>query len=291
MDPQVWKDIRARIKLHARKFKRLPRTEYPDWLIALMACWHTAHDRPMYWACRRENYPRWMRIKKLPSPSQFSRRVATPRCRRIFERVHLDLAGTAAPGLSYFDGKPLTVGVASKDLDAKRGHVMGGFAKGYKLHVWATEDRRIPVFCVESLNRGEPLVAQAMARQLPEFSHRALVLADSAYDSAALYNALAIKNAALLVRPRGYATHRVTLSQSGPFRREMLDVWKKNRALAEMVYKGRIGVEGILSSLTCGAEGLGPLPAWIRTLPRVRRWVGIKIILYHARLIHQRRGF
>ena len=34
--------------------------------------------------------------------------------------------------------------------------------------------------------------------------------------------------------------------------------------------------------------GLGPLPPWVRTLERARRWVGAKLILHHARLAVKR---
>lgn len=32
-------------------------------------------------------------------------------------------------------------------------------------------------------------------------------------------------------------------------------------------------------------DGLGPLPARVRSLPRVRRRIGAKLILHHARLL------
>jgi hypothetical protein len=41
--------------------------------------------------------------------------------------------------------------------------------------------------------------------------------------------------------------------------------------------------DGTGAALLSGG-GLGPLPAWIRRLERTRRWVGCKIVLYHARL-------
>jgi len=285
MDQVQWKNILRLVKRHARRLEPLPRAVFKDWQIVAMALWHTAHDRPMCWACDRRNYPRWARLGQMPSCSQFSRRVATGRCRQVLQWVHEESASVhTVTALSYLDGKPLTVGVASKDPDAKRGHVMGGFAKGYKLHAWVTEDRRIPVFSVQSLNRGEQPVAEEMVRHMPVFSARSLVLADSSYDSTALYNLLAAKNAALLVKPRGIARHPKTREQSGPYRREMVDLWDKTPALPRMVYKGRIHVEGSLSNLTCYGGGLGPLPAWVRGLERVTRWVGCKIILYHMRL-------
>ena len=285
MDQVQWKNILALVKRHARRLQPLRNAKIKDWVIIAMVLWHTAHDRPMCWACDLRNYPRWFKPRRLASCSQFTRRVAMDRCRRVLQWMHEESAGIqTATALSYLDGKPLTVGVASKDPDARRGHVMGGFAKGYKLHAWVTEDRRVPVFSVQSLNRGEQPVAEALVEHMPMFPDRALVLADSSYDSVAIYNRLAARNAALLVKPRGIARHPKTRKQSGPYRREMVDLWDKTPGLPRMVYKARIHVEGAPSNLTCYGGGLGPLPAWVRTLPRVTRWVGCKIILYHVRL-------
>ena len=285
MDRTTWKAVLVIVKQESRKLKRLPKTTYADWLIVAMLLWHTAHDRPKYWACDRANYRPWFRPRNLPSNSQFARRIKSKRCLDILQAVHLKTAQIDQPtSLSYLDGKPLVVGAASKDLDAKSGHVMGGFAKGYKLHIWATQDRRIPLFSVQSLNRGEQPVAEAMIAHMPLLSDQSLVLADSNYDATKLYHALAQRNGALLVKPRGFAKHPKTLEQSGPYRREALALWTTLAPVARMVYKERIHVEGVLSNLTCYAGGLGPLPAWVRTISRVRQWVGAKIILYHVRL-------
>jgi hypothetical protein len=43
-------------------------------------------------------------------------------------------------------------------------------------------------------------------------------------------------------------------------------------------------IERVFGVLSCTAGGLAGLPAWVRGLERVRRWVGVKIILYNARL-------
>jgi hypothetical protein len=286
MERELWQRCIVIVKRQARKLGRLPKATYRDWLIVAMSLWHTAHDRPMCWACAPENYRPWFRPRRLPSISQFTRRVAGRRCQQILQAVHAETARLGWPAtVSYLDGKPLTVGVASKDWEAKRGHVMGGFAKGYKVHVWATEDRRIPVFSVQSLNRHESPVAEAMLAQVPVLSDQAVILADSNYDATRLYGAAAARNGALVVKPRGIAKHPKTLEQSGPYRREAIAQWGEARQpVVRMVYKDRIKVEGILSSLTCYGGGLGPLPAWVRTLKRVTRWVGIKIILYHVRL-------
>ena len=41
----------------------------------------------------------------------------------------------------YLDGKPLTVSPVSKDPQAARGKITGGFAKGYKLYAFVNEQR------------------------------------------------------------------------------------------------------------------------------------------------------
>jgi len=262
-------------------------------LIVSIYLWSVMHDRTLSWACDRSNYRKPFRPRKLPSVSQLSRRIRTQRCQKLLQAVHDELGDLKTPtSISYLDGKPLTVGVASKDAQARRGHVMGGFAKGYKVHICSTSDRRIPLWSVQSLNCGETLAAEALIAHMPMFSSQALVLGDGAYDSQRLYNALALKNAALLARPRGMNLKDIEAwkkgrhpksKESGPVRNEAMAAWKNPPGPATWIYRQRIHVEGTLSNLCGFGGGLGPLPAWVRGLPRVRRWVGAKIILYHAR--------
>jgi hypothetical protein len=138
---------------------------------------------------------------RLVSISQFNRRINSPHTRLILLQVHRELAGDlTAAAISYLDGKPLTVGVASKDRDAARGHVMGGFAKGYKLHAWMSEDRRIPLWCLTPLNRGEVPIARLLVEQIHQpLSERSLTLADSNYDAYDLHKELDACGGRLLV--------------------------------------------------------------------------------------------
>ena len=48
-------------------------------------------------------------------------------------------------------------------------------------------------------------------------------------------------------------------------------------------------IERVFGVLCCTAGGVGALPSWVRTLERMRRWVGAKIVLYNARLAVQDR--
>ena len=289
MDRVPWKVVLSAVKRAARRLPRDRRLTFGDWLIAAMYLWAVAHDRCQSWACDRAHYPGWFRPRKLPSVSQFNRRVASDRVRRVLQDAHDDLGGPLVPtALSYLDGKALAVGPTSKDPDARRGRVAGGFAKGYKLHAWATEDRRVAVWCVLPLNAHEAVAArELLVPAMPALSPRALVLADGNYDDKALHAAVAARGGRLLTRPRGWGRHRTTRSAMGPARRQSLAVWgDRARAgvLARSVYRRRIAVEQTFASLCSCGGGLGPLPGWVRRLPRVRRWVGAKILLYHARL-------
>ena len=312
MEREQWQILLAAVKQAARQVEREQRPErlqFGDWLVVAMYLWAVAHDRPQSWACERRHYTGVFRPRRLPSVSQFNRRMNHPRTREVLLRVHEQLGGpVTATALTYLDGKPLAVGVASKDPDARRGHVMGGFAKGYKLHAWMTEDRRFPLWAVMPLNAHEIPVAQALVAQTTRLSDRSLVLADQNYDGRDLHQAIAGRGGRLVLNPRdggsrarrirgsranppadaaaltAASMHPVSLRQMGPARRELLEVKTARPDLVRMAMRHRINAEGILGNLCAYGGGLTGLPPWARRLHRVRRWVGGKIILYHARL-------
>jgi hypothetical protein len=311
MEREEWRVVLHAVKRAAREVAKIHpaarRPQYGDWLIVAMYLWAVAHDRPQSWACDRSHYAGGVfRPRRLPSVSQFNRRLNDGRVRSILQRVHDALAGSvAATPLTFLDGKPLTVGVASKDPDARRGHVMGGFAKGYKLHAWMTEDRRVPRWAVTPLAAHEVPVAVALVGGVAtDLSPRSLVLADQNYDGRALHKVVAARGGRLVLNPKdggrraraakatkATATttaaadrHAVTLRQMGPARRALLSVRAARPDLVRMAMRHRVHAEGILGNLCGRGGGLTGLPPWARRLHRVRRWVGGKIILYHARL-------
>lgn len=301
LDRLSWQRTAAAVKCQTRRFNRrvgrLAKSQYSDMLIAMMYFWSVLHDRPLRWAVDRDAYGRLFRPRQLPSRSQFCRRVDSPRFQRLLMMIHQELTGALDPddgGL--LDGKPLLVGVASRDKDAARGRVMGGFGKGYKLHLWATRDRRIGLWSLMPLNIGEQPVAERLIAQMPEFSSRALTLGDGNYDSQRLYRALEARQGGLLAKPRGLDLQQPELwrleqqtrhpksKPDDPARIASLAIWKERPEVGVLAYRARIHVEGTLSNLCSFGGGLGGLPPWVRGLKRVRRWVGAKIILYHARL-------
>jgi hypothetical protein len=286
MDRQTWRLILTSVKRAARKVKPTVRCPlFGDWLIAAMYFWTCGHDRPQCWACDFLNYGRLFRPRKLPSISQFNRRVKSKSVQMIMQRVHNDLAkvGLSTP-LTIMDGKPLLVSPVSQDPDARCGHVTGGFGRGYKLHAMVTEDKRIVVWSVTALNVHETHVAEKMCHYLPAQVPNALILADGNYDAADLHKRVDLTGARLVAPLRGTATHPVTLRQMGVARREHVEATVENPDLVKFILKGRSMIERTFSMLTCYGGGLAPLPSWVRRLERVTRWVGCKIALYHARL-------
>jgi hypothetical protein len=270
----VYKSIRlANRSIPRARYK----TIYPDTLIVAMYFWCVAHDRPLCWGAERCNYTSVFRPRRLPSRSQFGRRIRSARCQALIQAVHERLARSDQPtDVQYMDGRALPVGCCTTDRDARSGIVGGRFAYGYKLHALVTQDGRFTHFSVESLNVSEQRVA---ARLIANAAPAGWLLADRGYDSGALYDAVN-RHGGQLLTPLPKNAGRGHRPQSLP---RLLAVALWNNGI-EPFFQKRRQVERYLGQLSAFGGGLAPLPAWVRTLPRVRRWVTAKIILYHARL-------
>jgi hypothetical protein len=265
---------------------------YANWLIVAMYIWSVWHDRTLSWACDRRSYGSLFRPRKLPSISQFTRRIKSDDCQRILQLVHDQFAQRGVlTRVVYIDGKPLVVSPVSKDRDAKRGKISGAFARGYKLYAAVNANRRIVVWSVMGLNEDEKTVARhVLLPQLPPLTPDALVMADSHYDSAPLHEEVCEPLDLWLMHPlrgqdrAGGKNREWKLRQMPWSRRELVRLWAGHAELMRFIYKARQEIERVFGVLTCTAGGLSNLPAWVRHLDRVRRWVGVKIILYNARL-------
>ena len=284
MDRQLWHIVTGAI---VRVNRQLPRDgrrpRYSDVLIVRMFLWSVWHDRPMLWACDRQHYTRLFRPRRLPSVSQFCRRVKTPRVQQMIDAVNDRLTQRDQPATkSFFDGKPLPISRHTHDTDAKKGYADGAFRRGYKLHAWATEDGCIGRFCVRAMNVGEPNTARELTDRIPAGS---LVLADANYDSSKLYKAVDERGARLLTPLKGRARSDHRLRTMSNARRRAMDLWQRDPAYCKRTLATRYEIERIFGALTSVGGGLNPLPAWVRRLPRVQRWVAAKLVLYHARLL------
>jgi hypothetical protein len=300
MDREIWRTVVRAVDRACRAVKDPGRRPlYSNNLVAKLYLWSVWRNLSLSKACdpQRDQFNSLFRPRTLPSVSQFTRRVKSDVLQEVLGHVHRQLlsCGVASDG-GYFDGKPMVVSPVSKDPDAARGHVPGGFAKGYKLHAYVNDRRRIVVWSVTPLNVDEKVVAMELCDFLPPPPAEgvAVDLADSNYDSAPLHKRMAEVDRLLLTQLRGQGRvkggehHPVTLRQMGPQRREAVGVWKHHPGLAKYVLKFRNNIEGVFSVMTV-ALGAGSPPAHVRRLHRVRRWTGAKIILYNARLAVQER--
>lgn len=283
MDTEIWRVLVAAVKSANRRVPRVGRRpKYSDVLIVKMYLWSVWHDRPLCWACERDHYNRIFRPRQLPSISQFTRRVKTPRVSQILRAVNEYLTRTDTPvALAFLDGKPLPVSFCSHDPDATVGWGTTGFAKGYKLHACATADGRIPAFAVRPMNEGEAKVARAT---LPPVSEAEFILADANYDSKHLYQTLGARGQQLLTPLKRIAVNPGPLQRMGPRRRFAITLHQRLGDGYRTLLHGRDEIERIFSALTCFGGGLTSLPPWVRHLDRVNRWVSAKIAIYHARL-------
>jgi hypothetical protein len=320
LDRDTWQFVLDSVRRAARLIKKGPpgarRPLYPNWLIVAMYLWAVWHDRCLSWACVRA--PALQRAdlpptpRKLPSISQFTRRIKTDACQQILQHVHNDLATRARHRRAVaaeLHGRQAGIGqrAVSKDPDAARGHISsGGYGKGYKMHAYITQRRRILVWCLSPLNTDEKTVARELLLPTlpPAIDSRCqLTLVDSNYDAAPLYKAFAnarddhgcscghallapVRGRQFIADPGGQR-HPGTICNMGPQRYEAVRMWERHPDLVRFVMKQRNNAEGVFSVLAVALGLSATLPSFVRRIHRVRPWIGGKIILYHARLLAQ----
>jgi Transposase DDE domain len=244
--------------------------------------WAAVHDRPISWACRAENWPQDLRRGRLPSQSTMSRRLRTKAVQDLLKLMEHALKISTSPPpeadpVQIIDAKPLPIGSYSKDPDARWGRACGTMAKGYKLYaVWGASGMP-EAWCVRPMNVSEKSLADELLRRLPG---RGWLLADSQYDSNELFD-LAFEQGWQLLAPRrkkGRFGHHY-LSPHRRFAVQVLegDGWRP-------FHRERTGIERKFGNCTSFGGGLGPLPSWVRRLPRVHLWVQAKLLINAQRI-------
>lgn len=277
MSSQGWAALYQIIKRQARRLPRPKRRfTYPDALIAAMFFWAVWHDRPQCWAADRRHYSSLFRPRRLPSNSEFNRRVRSKRFTDLLERIFTAWAPPPSPGSTcILDARPLPVGACSKDRAARLGRVYRGFARGYRLHALLNENEQVFAFRLTPMNVAEPDVAMEL---LPEVPPGSTVLSDGVNDSVRLYEVAEAHDVQFLARPRKNAGrgHR----PQHPTRLRAIATWRSRAAEYD---RQRGQIERAFGWQSSFGGGLSPLPAWVRTPPRVTRWVLAKLTLYHVR--------
>jgi hypothetical protein len=291
VDKNVWGQLRNAVRSAERIVKRCGKSRRPrfsDRQIVLMYFVSVIFDRPRCFACRRESLPRWFKPRRLPSYSQFCRRLHAPRLIAMIDHVARHLGRSDQPlRIGYIDGKELPISRQSTDPDATVGRGSRGFGKGYRLHAFGGEDRKIKAFSVRPLNEGEARIAREL---ITHAEPNTIVLADANYDSRFLYDAARERNAWFLAPVKRNAA--ITRSRTTEARLIGVDFWRHEPKLAKKLYARRTDIERIFSQCVTTGGGLNPLPAWVRRLDRVSLWVTAKVAIHNARInvIAQRSG-
>lgn len=279
MERQLWPVLYHELRAVGERVRQKYVQRQP-WVIAAVLLWAAVHDRPVSWACDPDNWrTTHLRLDPLPSASTVSRRAKRAGFAVFLNAVSERLRGAGLPGLVLaVDGKPLLVGGCSHDPDARYGRAAGHFARGYKLHaVWGR--RPLPeAWEVVALSEHEVNVGERLALQLTGGGY---VTADGNYDAGRLFERFAERGYQLVAAQRKDNPGGGHRAQSAA-RLRGIELWQS--AFGRAVYRCRVGIEGAFGNATTFAAGLGPLPAWVRRLGRVQRWVWCKLAINAARI-------
>lgn len=243
--------------------------------------WGVLHERSTSWACKRKNWPNDEPFAKhLPSQSTMSRRMRSSTCEQLlltmgelfYQECEADLLT-----IKIIDAKPLPVGPYSKACDATWGRGAGCRQKGYKLFTVWGEGPMPLAWCLAPMNVPEKIVGRWLMEDLPGGG---FMLGDTIYDTNPMYEA-AGQNGYQLLTP---AFRGKTLGH-----RKQSCFRKRGRNLmgtryGKRMFRGRTRIERNYGNLTSFGGGLACLPAWVRTMPRVRPWIQGKFLINALRI-------
>jgi hypothetical protein len=203
-------------------------------------------------------------------------RTPAVRCRDVIP-AHL---------VPILDGKPLPVGGASHDPDARNGHGAGKIAKGYKLHaVWGS--RPMPeAWSIRPLNVAETRAAERLLPALADCGGGGYVLGDGESDANPVFDAAGAVGYRL-VAPREDPNAGLGHRRQSPYRLRCIALLQG--AFGQGRYAMRGAIERSFRQATSFGGGLGPLPAWVRRSWRVWRWVWAKPRIDAVRIMRRQR--
>lgn len=261
-------------------FKRAPRQRFADGVIALVYFWAVLHDRPVNWACDKRNWKSRLMGSRLPSASTLCNRRREASVQKLIDTLERRvLCDKPAPSVGCFilDAKPLIISSYSKDPHARRGFAYDGLARGYKLFALCDAAGSLVAWRVGPMNGAEPVMARRLIKSIDRPGY---ILADAAYDSAPLHAAVARLPVPLqLIAPRKTPGVGTARRARHPARLRSIDLLESGNRFGPQLYALRTAVERLFAQLTNCPGGLKGLPNWVRTHPRVKRWIQAKIIL------------
>jgi Transposase DDE domain len=282
MERELWPVLYRTVREVARDFQQ-KYVKIPGWVLLVTMLWAALHDRPVSWACDPAHWKSThLRPPRLPSPATMSRRIDRVAlgllCRAVEQRLRA--AGSPTTWLAFLDGKSLPVGGCTKDPDARYGRAAGTMAKGYKIHAVWSSNGMPATWEVTPLNTPEITVAR---RLLPQLTGEGYLLADGNYDVNELFD-LAWRQGYQLLTPAPKAP--LGRRRQSPQRLRSIELMR--RPFGKELYQQRITIEQAFGNATSFAGGLGPLPAWVRGLDRVRTWVWAKLLINSVRIMRNK---
>lgn len=284
MERELWLRIKS---LVAKGPNRRPlKCTFTDGEIVLTFFWAVLHDRPISWACDRNNWPVYERRRPLPVPSTMTRRLRTRSIQALIDRMEASLREHFPDTtLHIIDGKPLPISGHSTDPDAGFGRAAGGKAKGYKLHLIYAENGSIRAWDVMPMQVDERSVARDL---IPRANIEGYLLADANYDANHLYDLAATHRIQILAPKRYRQSEDLGHHDHSPARiSSLILLGHEKTGWARQLFKRRPDIERFFGALSSASYGLTYLPPWIRRIDRVRRWVQAKLIVYQIAQIRR----
>lgn len=284
---EVYGVVRAVARGRAAGSRRIP-----DWVVVLTLLLAAWHHKPILWACQRRHWPAWLlriveRESVVPSPTTMSRRLRRPGVGEFLDAcVALAQRDLGRSLVAILDGTPLEVRAHSKDPHASFGWARGRTGRGYKLHLLLDRGGRILAFKLTPLDVSELAMAPRLVRQAPWLAY---VLGDALYDTHAVHRAVAAAGGQLVAprqHPGASLGHRAA-ARFGP-RRRSIDLLEGPGTFGRALLAQRGAIERFFAQLDAGGEGLGELPSWVRTYPRVHAWVHAKLAIHAITRHHDR---
>jgi hypothetical protein len=260
-----------------------PFWEFSDHDIVTVFYWAVLHDRPVSWAVQARNWPLHRRSRPLPSNTTMSRRLRTRSVQALLSALERRVAAPPSPGFYWIiDGKPLPIGGASHDPHAGYGRAVGGKAWGYKIHAILDFQGKIAAWRLTPMNTDERTMA---ARMLRTADIHGYIVGDRNYDSNPLHAICGARgDLQLVTRRRNAGTKGLGNHKQEPGRLRSVALTEDPfPEFAESLLHDRGAIERAFGNWTSAGGGLGPLPAWVRSYPRVHRWVQAKLTIHHLR--------
>lgn len=287
MERECWAELSAAISQVDACWRESSRVQHRTAWILRVHLWAALHDRPVSWACKKQNWSPPTRPAQLPDQSTMSRRMRSDFAKQFEafrDAVARQLAGSACSSLlKRMDGKALPVAAHSKDPDARWGRGAGQSSKGYKLHVIRSQKAMPEQWAVTPLDVDERIVARRMIKRLQGGGY---LLCDAMYDASDLHDRVAAVNHQLISPRRKPNTGLGHRYQSRHRLRciELLETPASVNDFGTRLYHHRLTIESDFGNLTSFGGGLSGLPAWVRRIWRVRAWVRAKLLINAARI-------